>query len=153
MEPGRTVWDSLLGACRIHGHVELAERACALLFELGPLNAGNYILLADICSETKMWEEVNTVKKILEAKGLQTVPGCSWIDLEKKIYSSVCVGEMNPQIEQLHALLVLLVLLVTEMKETVYVLNTKVVLYELDQKEKSALCWVTVRNWLWPLGL
>nr|UPT48605.1 pentatricopeptide repeat protein AaPPR434 [Agave angustifolia] len=136
VEPGRTVWGSLLGACRIHGHVELAERACARLFELEPLNAGNYILLADIYAEAKMWEEVNRVKKILEAKGLQKVPGCSWIELKKKIYSFASVDEMNPQIEQLHALLVQLV---TEMKETGYVPNTKVVLYDLDQEEKERI--------------
>lgn len=138
IEPGRTVWGSLLGACRIHGHVELAERACARLFELEPLNAGNYILLADIYAEAKMWEEVSRVKKMLEAKGLQKVPGCSWIEVQKKIHSFVSVDEMNPQIEQLHALVVQLV---TEMKETGgYVPNTKVVvLYDLDQDEKERI--------------
>lgn len=136
IEPGPTVWGSLLGACRIHGHVGLAERACARLFELEPLNAGNYVLLADIYAEAKMWEEVSSVKKILEGKGLQKIPGCSWIEVQKKIYSFVSVDDMNPQIEQLHALVVRFV---TEMKEAGYVPNTKVVLYDLDQDEKERI--------------
>ncbi|KAG6538309.1 pentatricopeptide repeat-containing protein At3g46790, chloroplastic-like [Zingiber officinale] len=134
IEPGPTVWGSLLGACRIHCNVELAERACARLFKLEPLNAGNYVLLADIYAEAKMWDEVDRVKKLLEAKRLQKVSGCSWIEVKKKIYSFVSVDEMNPQIEQL---LALLGQLVTEMKNTGYVPNTRIVLYDLEQHEKE----------------
>lgn len=136
IEPGPTVWGSLLGACRIHGNVELAERACARLFKLEPVNAGNYILLADIYAEARMWEEVSRVKKLVESKGLHKIPGCSWIEVKKKIYSFVSADEMNPHIEQLHALLARLV---TEMKETGYVPQTKVVLYDLDQEEKERI--------------
>ncbi|THU45612.1 hypothetical protein C4D60_Mb02t19820 [Musa balbisiana] len=136
IEPGPTVWGSLLGACRIHCNVELAERACVRLFELEPVNAGNYVLLADIYAEAKMWEEVTRVKKLLEAKELQKVPGCSWIEVKKKMYSFVSVDEMNPQIEQLHALLVQLV---NEMKNNGYVPNTKIVLYDLELAEKERI--------------
>ncbi|URD87191.1 PPR repeat [Musa troglodytarum] len=136
IEPGPTVWGSLLGACRIHCNVELAERACVRLFELEPVNAGNYVLLADIYAEAKMWEEVTRVRKLLEAKELQKVPGCSWIEVKKKLYSFVSVDEMNPQIEQLHALLVQLV---NEMKNNGYVPNTKIVLYDLEPAEKERI--------------
>ncbi|XXG75313.1 hypothetical protein AAC387_Pa07g3845 [Persea americana] len=136
IEPDPIVWSSLLGACRIHGNVELAERASIRLFELEPLNAGNYVLLADIYSEARMWDDVDRVKKLLEARGLRKVPGCSWIEVKKKIYSFVSVDELNPQIEQLHALLLQLS---TEMKDRGYVPDTKVVLYELDENEKERI--------------
>ncbi|KAJ8464511.1 hypothetical protein OPV22_027063 [Ensete ventricosum] len=136
IEPGPTVWGSLLGACRIHCNVELAERACVRLFELEPINAGNYVLLADIYAEAKMWEEVTRVKKLLEAKELRKMPGCSWIEVKKKMYSFVSVDEMNPHIEQLHALLVQLV---TEMKNNGYVPNIKIVLYDLEPAEKEKI--------------
>ncbi|KAF2291718.1 hypothetical protein GH714_035331 [Hevea brasiliensis] len=106
------------------------------LFELEPTNAGNYVLLADIYAEAGMWEGVKRVKKLLGARGLQKVPGRSWIEAKRKIYSFVSVDEFNPQIEQLHALLVKLS---TEMKEKGYVPQTKVVLYDLDAEEKERI--------------
>uniref|UniRef100_A0A9I9DN24 DYW domain-containing protein n=1 Tax=Cucumis melo TaxID=3656 RepID=A0A9I9DN24_CUCME len=136
IEPGPKVWGSLLGACRIHCHVELAERASKRLFELEPTNAGNYVLLADIYAEAEMWDEVKRVRKLLNSRELQKVPGRSWIEVRRKIYSFTSVDEFNPQGEQLHALLVNLS---NEMKQRGYVPQTKLVLYDLDQEEKERI--------------
>ncbi|PON50767.1 DYW domain containing protein [Parasponia andersonii] len=134
IEPGPKVWGALLGSCRIHCNVELAERACKRLFELEPRNPGNYVLLADIYAEAEMWDEVKRVKQLLEARNLQKVPGCSWIEVRKKVYSFMCVDEFNPQNEQAHALLVKLS---TEMKDRGYVPQTHIVLYDLEEEEKE----------------
>eukprot|EP00257_Ricinus_communis_P017145 XP_015575520.1 pentatricopeptide repeat-containing protein At3g46790, chloroplastic [Ricinus communis] len=136
IEPGPKVWGSLLGSCRIHCNVELAERASKRLFDLEPTNAGNYVLLADIYAEAGIWDGVKRVKRLLEARGLQKIPGRSWIEVKRKIYTFVSVDEFNPQIEQLHALVVKLS---TEMKEKGYVPQTKVVLYDLDAEEKEQI--------------
>ncbi|RLM70186.1 uncharacterized protein C2845_PM17G02110 [Panicum miliaceum] len=40
-----TIWRTLLGACRIHGHVDLGERVISHLIELKAQQAGDYILL------------------------------------------------------------------------------------------------------------
>lgn len=136
IEPGPKVWGSLLGSCRIHCNVELAERASRRLFELEPTNAGNYVLLADIYAEAKMWDEVKQVKKLLEAKGLQKVSGCSMIEVKRKIYCLQSVDEINIQIEQVHALLLKLS---TEMKQKGYVPDTRIVLYDLDEEEKERI--------------
>ncbi|XP_075521899.1 pentatricopeptide repeat-containing protein CRR2, chloroplastic [Primulina tabacum] len=135
-EAGAKVWGSLLGSCRIHCYVELAERASEKLFELEPTNAGNYVLLADIYTEAKMWDEVKRVKKLLEIRGLRKVSGCCWIEVKRKIYSLKSVDELNPQIEQIHALLLNLSM---EMREKGYVPETKVVLYDLDTEEKERI--------------
>ncbi|XP_057508694.1 pentatricopeptide repeat-containing protein CRR2, chloroplastic-like [Actinidia eriantha] len=136
IEPGQTVWGSLLGACRIHCNVELAERASQRLFELEPTNAGNYVLLADIYAEAKMWDEVKRVKKLLDDRGLQKVSGRSWIEIRRKIYLFTSVDEFSPQIELVHALLLNLLM---EMKEKGYVPETKLVLYDLDEEEKEKI--------------
>ncbi|KAK8969795.1 Pentatricopeptide repeat-containing protein [Platanthera guangdongensis] len=136
IEPGQTVWGSLLGACRIHGNIELAERACSHLFALEPWNAGNYILLADIYAEAKLCEEVRRVKNLLEERGLHKLQGCSWIEVRKRLYSFVSVDELNPQIEQVHALLTELV---KQAKEIGYVPNTKFVLCDLEHEEKEKI--------------
>ncbi|WCJ20454.1 Tetratricopeptide repeat (TPR)-like superfamily protein [Euphorbia peplus] len=136
IEPGPKVWGSLLGACRIHSNVELAEWASSKLFELEPTNAGNYVLLCDIYAAAGMWDEVKRVKRLLEDRGLQKVSGRSWIEVNRKIYSFVSTDEVNPRIEQLHAFLSELS---TEMKEKGYVPQTKVVLYDLDVEEKERI--------------
>lgn len=136
IEPGPKVWGSLLGSCRIHGNVKLAERASRRLFELEPVNAGNYVLLADIYAEAEMWDQVKRVKKLMEARGLQKVSGCSWIEVQRQIHALTSVDELNPQIEQIHALVLKLAM---EMKEKGYLPNTKLVLYDLDPQEKERI--------------
>ncbi|KAK9734750.1 hypothetical protein RND81_04G160700 [Saponaria officinalis] len=135
-DPGPKVWGSLLGSCRIHCNVELAEIACSKLFDLEPTNAGNYVLLANIYTEARMWKEVKRVKKVMRSRGLQKVPGQSWIEVRRKIYSFMSVDELNPRIELLHALLVELS---GEMKQLGYVPQTKYVLYDLDEDEKERI--------------
>ncbi|KAK1428696.1 hypothetical protein QVD17_17535 [Tagetes erecta] len=136
IEPGPKVWGALLGSCRIHCNVELAERASKRLFELEPTNAGNYVLLAEIYAEARLWDEVLKVKQLLQTQGLLKKPGCSWIEVRKKIYSFESVDEFNPHVEQLHAFLLKLS---TEMKEYGYQPKTKVVLYDVDEAEKERI--------------
>ncbi|KAG6429340.1 hypothetical protein SASPL_107389 [Salvia splendens] len=133
-EPGAMVWGALFGSCMIQCNVELAERASRMLFELEPTNAGNYVLLAKIYMDAKMWDEVKRVKNVLEEKGLQKVPGCCWIEVKKRMYSIRFVDEVNPQIELVHALMVKLS---EEMMEQGYMPETKSVLYQLDTEEKQ----------------
>lgn len=135
-KPGPTVWGSLLGSCRIHCNVELAERASAMLFELEPKNAGNYVLLSDIYAKSRMWNDVRRVRKQLESRGLQKIPSCSWIEVKRKIYSLVSIEEYNPLIEELCAFLITLL---TEIKNQGYVPQTNVVTYDLDEEEKERI--------------
>lgn len=136
MEPGPKVWGALLGSCRIHCNVELAERASKRLFMLEPGNAGNYVLLADVYAAANMWDEVKIVKKLIEAKGLRKIPGRSWIEVNRKMHSFVSVDDFNQQYAELQALLLKLS---TELKEKGYVPQTKVVLYDLDEEEKERI--------------
>ncbi|KAJ4842401.1 hypothetical protein Tsubulata_000952, partial [Turnera subulata] len=105
-------------------------------YGLEPTNAGNYVLLADIYAQAGLGDEVKRVKKLLEARGLQKVPGRSCIEVKRKIYSFVSVDEFNPQVEQLHALVDELS---TEMKDKRFLPQTKDVLYDLDAKEKEQI--------------
>lgn len=136
IEPGPKVWGALLGSCRIHGNVELAERASKRLFELEPTNPGNYVLLAEIYAEAQMWNEVQRVKKLLQTQGLEKKSGCSWIEVKRKIYSFASVDEFNPHIEQLHAFLIKLSM---EMKDQGYRPETKVVMYDVTEEEKERI--------------
>jgi len=48
MRPSVSVWGALLGACHIHGKMELGRIAAEKLFELDPMDSGNHVLLSNM---------------------------------------------------------------------------------------------------------
>ncbi|PNT73194.1 hypothetical protein BRADI_2g54927v3 [Brachypodium distachyon] len=136
IEPSPQVWGALLGACRIHGHVEYAEIACSHLFDLEPRNAGNYVLLADIYARAKLHNQVGVLKELLEEHALEKVTGCSWIEVKKKLHSFTSVDNKNPPVEQLQALIGEFV---AQMKNQGYVPDTGIVLYDIEGEEKERI--------------
>ncbi|KAF8011481.1 hypothetical protein BT93_J1941 [Corymbia citriodora subsp. variegata] len=73
------VWGALLGACRVHGNVELGEMIARKLFMIEPENTGNYMLLAHIYASANRWEEAEKVKRLVSERGLRKLPGSSCI--------------------------------------------------------------------------
>ncbi|KAK1668188.1 hypothetical protein QYE76_056347 [Lolium multiflorum] len=136
IEPSPQVWGALLGACRIHGHVEFAEMACSHLFDLEPRNAGNYVLLADIYARAKLHNQVDVLKELLEEHALEKVTGCSWIEVKKKLHSFTSVDNKNPPVEQLQALIGEFV---AQMKNEGYVPDTGIVHYNIEEEEKERI--------------
>ncbi|KAL4187689.1 hypothetical protein AMTRI_Chr09g20300 [Amborella trichopoda] len=79
IEPNGVIWGALLGACRTHRHVELAERAAERLFAIEPMNPVGYDLLANIYSACALWEGVARVRKMMHERGVKKGTACSWI--------------------------------------------------------------------------
>ncbi|KAK9268407.1 hypothetical protein L1049_000157 [Liquidambar formosana] len=77
MAPDYFVLGGLLGACRIHGNLEAAERAAQQLLELDPDNGGTYVLLSNIYSSLKKWEEAKRVRELMVERNIKKPPGCS----------------------------------------------------------------------------
>ncbi|KAL3580199.1 hypothetical protein D5086_018034 [Populus alba] len=59
IEPDTNVWGALLGACRIHGNIELAHWAAEHLFKLKPQHSGYYSVLSNMYAEAGKWDEAN----------------------------------------------------------------------------------------------
>ncbi|KAL1360855.1 hypothetical protein HN51_006233 [Arachis hypogaea] len=74
------IWGALLGACRIHGDVEIAEKVIKKLLELKPDEGGYYILLRDIYVAAGRPVEANGMREAMLASGARKTPGCSWVD-------------------------------------------------------------------------
>ncbi|KAG6474878.1 pentatricopeptide repeat-containing protein At5g39350-like [Zingiber officinale] len=79
-QPNHAVWGALLGACVIHGNVELGELAAKHLFEIEPENTGNYVLLGNIYAAAGRWEDVESVRGLMTGRGLKKAPGSSLIE-------------------------------------------------------------------------
>ncbi|XP_076938532.1 pentatricopeptide repeat-containing protein At1g11290, chloroplastic-like [Bidens hawaiensis] len=87
VEPGVNVYGAMLGACKIHKNVELAEMAAGRLFELNPNDGGYYVLLANIYATASMWDKVSEIRGKMEERGIKKTPGYSSVELENKVHT------------------------------------------------------------------
>ncbi|MCL7041147.1 hypothetical protein MKW94_012517 [Papaver nudicaule] len=80
VKPHGGIWGALLGACKIHKNVEIAEIAAGHLFELEPDNVGNFVVLSNIYSSVGRLDDVLRIRNSMRRKQLTKNPGCSWLE-------------------------------------------------------------------------
>ncbi|PRQ35126.1 putative DYW domain-containing protein [Rosa chinensis] len=135
IKPNGVVWGALLGGCKVHRNIELAEEATKHLSELDPLNDGYYIVLSNIYAEAQRWEDVARVRRLMRDRGVKKTPGWSSITVDGVLHEFVAGDEAHPQAEEIDQIWEKLL---ERMKMKGYVPNTSVVLLDMeeDQKEK-----------------
>lgn len=100
--PGAISWSSVLGASRTHGNMELAEKAANQLLQLQPSNATPYVMLANMYSSAGKWEELAAVRKLMRDRGVRKIPGCSWVEINRKTHVFVAEDISHPMIKDIH---------------------------------------------------
>ncbi|KAF6145403.1 hypothetical protein GIB67_029172 [Kingdonia uniflora] len=86
VKPDDCVWGALLGACRVHGNLEFAELMAEHLFILDPQNTTNYILMWNMYPNAGRWEDVKTLKKLMNEKELKKIPSHGLVEIDKRFY-------------------------------------------------------------------
>ncbi|KAK1428671.1 hypothetical protein QVD17_17510 [Tagetes erecta] len=115
MPPLASVYGALLGACKLHGNVEVAEEASARLLELEPSNHGAYVLLSNIYAKSGMWDKVASLRKRMKDVGLKKEPGCSSLEVNGVVHefvvgdnthaqSKLIYGKLNEVFEKLKSI-------------------------------------------------
>ena len=79
--PGLSVLQSLLGSCRLHGNMEMAEKVVGRLIEMDPASSGPYVLMANLYAEKGKWEKVAEVRRGMRGRGVKKEVGFSWVDV------------------------------------------------------------------------
>ncbi|KAL5723701.1 hypothetical protein ACHQM5_007069 [Ranunculus cassubicifolius] len=79
VSPDAAVLGALLGGCRVHGNVEVAERVAKKLLRLEPERSGYYVLLANIYAESGRHSDAEKMWKLMKQRNVSKVPGCSQI--------------------------------------------------------------------------
>ena len=125
-------WAALLGACRTHGNLKLGARAAKELIRLEPSNAAAYAMLSNMYATKGRWDEVATVRKLMKDRGLQKKPGCSWIELERRIHVFVADDVSHPKIREIY---MFLDEMIEKMKIAGYVPDLKWALARGDARE------------------
>lgn len=103
MSPDAGVLGALLGACKIHGNIELGEEIGRRVIELEPNNSGRYVLLANLYANAGRWEEVANVRKLMDDRGVKKAPGFSVIELEGRVSEFIAGGRTHPQAREIYA--------------------------------------------------
>ncbi|PON56700.1 Tetratricopeptide-like helical domain containing protein [Parasponia andersonii] len=105
MEPDAYVWGALLGACRIHGHVELGEDVMKKLLKVEPERDGAYVLMSNIYSSANKWRDAVKLRKEMKEKNMKKTPGCSLIELDGIVYEFRKGGRSHPRSNEIYKLL------------------------------------------------
>ncbi|KAL4395730.1 hypothetical protein AHAS_Ahas01G0021100 [Arachis hypogaea] len=100
--PGSIEWAALLGACKKHGNVDLAVKAASEFVRIEPYSAVPYVVLSNMYASAGRWEEAATLKKLMRERGVKKTPGCSWIEIDKKVHVFVAEDTSHPMINKIH---------------------------------------------------
>ncbi|KAK2408758.1 pentatricopeptide repeat-containing protein, chloroplastic [Trifolium repens] len=106
IQPGKNVYGALLGACRIHKHLELAELAAEKLFILDPNKAGRYVILAQMYEDEGRWQDAAGLRKVIREKEIKKPIGYSSVELESGYEKFGVNDESHPFTTQIFETLV-----------------------------------------------
>ncbi|KAE9618870.1 putative tetratricopeptide-like helical domain-containing protein [Lupinus albus] len=95
--PDANVLGSLLGACRLHNKVELAELLAQHIFQLNSHDSGHYVLLSNLYASGKRWEDMSKVRRMMKDKDLEKKPGSSWVQVGHHIYVFHAKSTSHPE--------------------------------------------------------
>lgn len=101
IQAGKDVYGALLGACRIHNNIELAEETAEKLFVLDPENAGRYILLASMYEDAGRWEDAARVRRLIREKNIKKPTGCSSVEVDCIYHTFGADDESHPYKHQI----------------------------------------------------
>ena len=88
------MWRTLLGACNLHGEIELGEKVRCQLLELEPGHVGDNVAMSNIYAAKGMWDKKVMVRD--QIKQLRRAPGCSSIEVSSYISEFVSGDDDHP---------------------------------------------------------
>ncbi|KAF9595337.1 hypothetical protein IFM89_039050 [Coptis chinensis] len=134
MSPDVGVLGAFLGACKIHGEIELGEEIGKQVIEMEPDNSGRYVLLANLYANVGRWDDVALIRKLMNDRGVKKAPGFSMIEMDGVVNEFIAGGRGHPQATEIYAK-------VDEMLERMkcagYVPNTDGVLHDVEEEDRE----------------
>ncbi|XP_057866535.2 pentatricopeptide repeat-containing protein At1g08070, chloroplastic-like [Cryptomeria japonica] len=128
------VWISLLGSCRLHKDIGLGEFTASLLFETYPVNTAAYNLMSKVYAEVGRWGDFQKVRRLMKDRGIKKMPGCSWIEVDKRVHVFLARDRSHPQTQKIYAKLEELSL---EMKAAGYMTDSRYAQNDVEVEDKD----------------
>ncbi|XVF26197.1 hypothetical protein REPUB_Repub13aG0278300 [Reevesia pubescens] len=79
------IWGALLGACRIHGDMDVVKLAADKYFELDPENAGTYVVLSNAYATFGFWENLAALRSKMRNSGVIKETAYSRIEIQGEL--------------------------------------------------------------------
>ncbi|KAL5748405.1 hypothetical protein ACOSQ2_025702 [Xanthoceras sorbifolium] len=138
-KPHSAIFGTLLGACRIHKNLELAEFAATNLLNLDPTSAAGYVQLANVYAAMNKWDHVAMVRRSMKENKVIKAPGYSWIEVGTIVHEFRSGDRVHPELVAIHEKLKELE---KKMKLAGYVPDLEFALHDVGQelKEQLLLC-------------
>ncbi|XP_010524700.1 PREDICTED: pentatricopeptide repeat-containing protein At5g48910 [Tarenaya hassleriana] len=134
MKPDDVIWKALLGACKIHGNIEMGERVAGALMEMAPHDSGAYVALSNMYASRGNWAAVSDMRVRMKEMDIRKDPGSSWIDIDGAVHEFLVEDESHPRSEEIRSML----LEISEKLRSVgYRPITTQVLLNLDEEDKE----------------
>ncbi|KAA8547291.1 hypothetical protein F0562_003845 [Nyssa sinensis] len=105
MKPDVVVWGALLGACRIHGNIEVGRQILKQLLELEPYSGGLYVLISNLYCEARRWEDVKKIRKLMKDHGIKKCCAISFIEIDDHVYEFMADDKRHEITNGIYAML------------------------------------------------
>ncbi|OUZ99363.1 Protein kinase domain [Macleaya cordata] len=135
LEPTVGIWQTLLGACRVHRDLELGREVGEILLRLYGENPVNYVMMSNLFAECGEWRECERVRELLKQKGLKKEAGCSWIEIDKEVHYFYGGDDRHPLTERIHSVLKEMERRMKE--ETGYLYKARFSLHDVEEESKE----------------
>ncbi|KAL6980132.1 hypothetical protein U1Q18_021781 [Sarracenia purpurea var. burkii] len=88
IKPNIGILQTLVGACRVHGELEMGRELGEMVLRLDGKNPANYVMMSNIYAGAGYWNESERVRECVKLKGLKKEGGSSWVEVEKGEFMS-----------------------------------------------------------------
>lgn len=132
--PHTGVWGALLGACKIHRNVELAEVAIEHLIQLDLEDGGYLAIMSNIYANAGRWDDVSKVRGLMRKKGIGKLRGCSSIEINGEMHEFGVEEKTHPRAKEIHGMLEEIS---HRLKMAGHIASKNEVFFDLEEEEKE----------------
>lgn len=105
-EANAVIWGTLLGGCKLHKNLDIAQVAVNELMVLEPSNSGHYSLLINMYAEVNRWSEAAKIRDSMRKLGVEKpCPGSSWIEMESVLHQFAASDKSHLASDEIYSLL------------------------------------------------
>ena len=137
VEANSMVWLVLLGACRMHSRLDVAERAAKCIIDLEPhCSSAAYVLLSNLYASASRWGDVSRIRKEMKQRGMTKQPGRSWITIKGWRNEFLSGDRSHPSSYRIYQKLEWLG---GKMKELGYIPDKRFALHDVEDEQKEVM--------------